>query len=365
MARDWTPTIERMNASFAGETPDRVPCTLWIDESVGSRISGLTVKEMLTSSKKLAEVSRDVYEYMELDNLWLLAGPYLGPHEGVAFAKANGKADKVVWNDYWAPHVMEGSICSNEKEIVNLQIPDHTKIEPWPTILEALAINRDKTGMQPNMNLGLTWASVQMLRGSQAYIDVLENPDLLLKLCEKIYASQVDYYKAYCKIVGKPSIWLNAQYGFNAHMLSFEDAWKFEGQFVARFCKESGLPLYIHNCGFKPYWHEVIDKLHAEGCTVIGVNGSYPQDLDFWVDFRKKYPDIHIMGASISVNAEMETGTAEDVEARVRDNILKLAPQGRFIICPLCCPPWRVPLSNMRAVVNATEKYGRYPIQMK
>ena len=362
MARDWTASIERLNASFGGETPDRVPCMLFIEESAGSRISGLTVREMLSSSKKLAAVSLDVYEYLGADNLWLLTGPYLGPNEGVAIARANGKADKIVWNDYWSPHIIEGSLCQTEKDIENLQIPDHTKVEPWPTILEALVINREKTGMEPALNLSLAWSNIQMLRGSQAYYDVIKNPDLLLKLCEKIYESQLDYYKAYCKIVGKPGMWLNAQYAFNAHMLSFEDAWKFEGQFVARFCKETGLPLYIHNCGFKPYWYETIDRLHKEGCTVFGVNGCHPQDLDFWVEFRNRYPDIHIMGAAISVNAEMEHGTTKDVEERVRDNIQQLAHHGRFIICPLCCMPWRIPLSNMRAVITGTEKYGKYPI---
>jgi uroporphyrinogen-III decarboxylase len=157
---------------------------------------------------------------------------------------------------------------------------------------------------------------------------------------------------------------LNAQYGFNAHMLSFEDAWKFEGQFIARFCKKTGLPLYIHNCGFKPYWEETIDRLGQEGVTVFGVNGSFPQDLEYWVNFRKKYPDIHIMGAAISVNAEMEHGTAGDVANRVKENIMMLAPLKRFIVCPLCCMPWRVPLSNMRAVLEAVEKYGRYPIKV-
>lgn len=362
MNHDWKASIERVSASYAGETPDRVPCMLFLDENAGSRISGLTIREMLASSKRLAAVSLDVYEYLGMDNLWLLTGPYLGPFEGLAIAKANGKGDQFVWKEHSTPHLREGLVCRTEKDIENLQIPDHTKVQPWPTILEALVINREKTGMQPALNLSLTWSNIQMLRGSQAYIDVRNNPDLLLTLCEKIYASQWDYYEAYCKIVGKPSIVLNAQYGFNAHMLSFEDAWKFEGQFIARFCKKTGLPLYIHNCGFKPYWIETIDRLTKEGVVVFGVNGSFPQDLDFWVDFRKKYPDIHIMGAAISVNAEMEHGTAEDVAKRVKENIMKLAPFKRFIICPLCCMPWRVPLSNMRAVLEAVEMYGRYPI---
>jgi len=49
-----------------------------------------------------------------------------------------------------------------------------------------------------------------------------------------------------------------------------------------------------------------------------------------------------ILGASVFVNGELENGTPADVEARVRENIAKLAPYGRFIVTPVCCMPWRV-----------------------
>jgi uroporphyrinogen-III decarboxylase len=204
-----------------------------------------------------------------------------------------------------------------------------------------------------------------MLRGSQAYIDVIENPELLLQLCEKIYASQRDYYEAYCSAVGKPTHAFNCQYAFNRTMLRFEDAWKFEGQFINRFCRETGLPLAIHNCGFDPYWVEVVERHRAEGVDVILVNGSHPLDLDEWVKFREKFPDIAIAGASVFVNAELEHGTPADVAERVRENIEKLAPHGRFTITPVCCMPWRVPLANIFALREAVERYGRYPIQAR
>ena len=44
--------------------------------------------------------------------------------------------------------------------------------------------------------------------------------------------------------------------------------------------------------------------------------------------------------------------------------VLEVLPLKRFIVCPLCFMPWRVPLSNMRAVLEAVEKYKRYPIKV-
>jgi uroporphyrinogen-III decarboxylase len=365
MKHDWRASAERLLATVRGGTPDRVPLTFLASEDIAARISGLTVREMLTSSKKLAEVSVQVCEVLGGDSASVVVTPYCGPYEGLAFAKANGRADVFEWKDYTTPFIHEGRICESEADIENLEMPDHRRVEPWPTILEASAIVREQTGMAPGFAPSLTWSSVQMLRGSRAYMDVIESPELLLRLCEKIYASQWDYYQAYCGVVGRPLVAFNCEYAFNRTMLRFEDAWRFEGQFVNRFCREAGLPLAIHNCGFDPYWVELVERHRAEGVEVVMVNGSHPQDLDRWVAFREKFPDIVISGASLFVNAELENGAPADVAERVRQNIEKLAPYGRFVVTPVCCMPWRVSLSNIFAVREAVERYGRYPIQVR
>ena len=94
------------------------------------------------------------------------------------------------------------------------------------------------------------------------------------------------------------------------------------------------------------------------------MNGSHPLDIDWWVEFKKKFPEITIMGG-LHVNAEMENGTAKEVEKRVKDFISALGPYGRLIITPTCCMPWRVPLNNIKAVTDAVERYGSYPINLE
>ncbi|MCP5071307.1 MAG: hypothetical protein GY946_32505, partial [bacterium] len=321
MKHDWRASVERMALTMAGEQPDRVPLTFLASEDIGSRISGLTVREMMSSPEKLADISIDTCEILGADVASVVANPYCGPWEGLAFAKANGLGDQFEWKDYSSPFIREGAVCSAIPDVEQLEIPDHSRVEPWPTILKASAIVAERTGVPANFAPSLTWSSIQMLRGSQAYLDVIENPEFLLALCEKIYASQWDYYEAFCSAVGKPFFMFNCQYGFNRTMLRFEDAWRFEGQFVNRFCKQAGLKLAIHNCGFDPYWNEMVDRHTAEGVDVIMVNGSHPLELDDWVAFREKYPKITIMGASRFVNGELENGRPGDVKKRAKENI--------------------------------------------
>lgn len=366
MTHDYQASLTRFAQTIFGQIPDRVPVFFLTSEDVAARVIGLTIREMMVSAEVMAEKTIMVNNFLGGDGMSLVVNPYCGPFEGLAWARQNDREDVFVWKDYTTPFIREGQLCKTEKDVERLVVPDHSEVEPWPTIFKAIKIVQERTGMSGNNSMApsLTWSSIQMLRGAQAYLDVRQNPDLLLELCEKIYESQWNYYQVYSHMVSPPVTAFECSYAFNQHMLSFEDAWRFEGQFIARFAKESGLPLVIHNCGFKPYHTELIERLQAEGATILAVNASHPLELDWWVDFREKFPDITIMGG-LHVNAEMENGTEEDVENRVKEVIQKLGPKGRLIITPTCCMPWRVPMNNILAVVRAAEKYGRYPIHIE
>lgn len=369
MKHDFKKSAELMNAYLRGEEVDRVPYMLLVDEAGGCRVSGLSVQEMVaTGAKKIAEVTIRGYDVFDIDfnACGLVVVPYLGgAFEANAMAVASGKPPTLEWKDYGCPFTHEGKIAETEKDIESLVTPDHLKDYYWKILLDAQAIVQEKLGFPLGCMTSTTWSQVLTLRGAQAYIDTIRNPDLLLKLCQKIYDSQRDYVQAFIKVMGKPLILMNAEYAFNRECISFEDAWKYEGQWIAKICKEFDLPLMHHNCGFDPYWDELIDRTDEVGVKQAGVNGSHPLDLDYWVGFQERHPAIAMMGGSVFVHAELELGTPADVEERVRQNIVKLATnsKGSYCSCPVCCMPWRIPMENMMAVGDATRKYGKYPIK--
>jgi uroporphyrinogen-III decarboxylase len=55
--------------------------------------------------------------------------------------------------------------------------------------------------------------------------------------------------------------------------------------------------------------------------------------------------------------------TPEEVEEKVKENILALAPGGRYCVGPICELPGNAPLPNIMAISSAIEKYGVYPIK--
>ena len=92
MKHDWGASLERLTTTMLGGTPDRVPLGFLASEDIASRISGLSIREMIASPQKLADVSIDVCEVLGGDTASVVANPYCGPYEGLAFAVANGSA---------------------------------------------------------------------------------------------------------------------------------------------------------------------------------------------------------------------------------------------------------------------------------
>ena len=96
---------------------------------------------------------------------------------------------------------------------------------------------------------------------------------------------------------------------------------------------------------------------------LAAVNGSHPLDIGYWVDFKKKHPEVTIIGANIDVSRELFNGTPLDVENKVKENIEHLAPGGRYAVGPICCLPWGVSLTNIMAIPKAIKKWGTYPLK--
>ena len=357
MLHDWEASKSRIRATFAGSSEiDRVPFFPLACEEMICRISGKTFREIVSSPKAYANAAIMTYEFLKADTLSIPTA-YAGPAEALAFAEANNKQNVIKWSDYKVFMVKQGDICKTEEDIEKLEIPDHSKISLWDTCISAVNYAREKTKFPQSCALGI-WSVVQELRGVQAYRDMRRNSDLLLKLCEKVYESQMDLYNFFNEKVGFSRTIFFTGYAFNKHMMSFEDAMKYEGQFIKRIQEETKARIILHNCGTTPYFDEMCSEL-----DLLAINGSHPLDIEYWVKFKEKHPDITILGANIDVSRELFSGTPLDVENKVRENIMHLASGGRYAVSPICCLPWGVSLNNIMEIPKAIKKWGTYPLK--
>lgn len=359
MSYNWSASITRLLKSLSGSKRiDKIPFVPMVGEDTICRVSGKTTKELLDSPELYAKAAIMTYEFLQSD-IVSIPTAYTGPAEALAFAEVNGKADSISWYDYKIFMIQQGAVCKTKSDVENLKIPEHHKCNLWRNLLEAAKIVQEETKFPQNCVLGL-WCVVQELRGIQAYRDMRRDPDLLMKLCEKVYESLMELYYYSVDVLGKPNFITIAGYSFNSHMMSFEDAMKFEGDFIKRLQEEIKIPFILHNCGIAPYFEEVCKEIEF-----LGVNGSHPLDIKYWIEFQKKFPKVSILGANIDVSREILNGTQQDVEEKVKENILNLAPNGRYLCSPVCSIPWGVSLPNIMAVPKAIEKYGKEPFKLK
>jgi len=354
---DWKASFSRFMNTLLGGTADKIPYFALILEQMVTRIAGINVRALYSSPKIYANASIMAHEFLKAD---ILALPTCvpSPIEGMAFAEANNKKNVFKWFDYRPIFIKQGEICKTAEDIENLEIPDHNKVKLWKTTFQAANIILEKTKYPQLCGAGI-WSVVQQLRGIQAYRDMRENPELLSLLCEKVYQSNLDIYKCWNENVGPVPVIFYLGYAFNKNVMSFQDAMKYEGQYIKRLQKKFKAPTILHNCGTTPYFKEVCSEI-----DFLAVNGSHPLDINYWIDFKKKFPKVTIMGANIDVSRELFTGTPMDVEEKVKENIQNLAVGGRYMVSPICALPFNVPLPNVFAIPKAIEKYGHYPINL-
>ena len=78
MARDYEACIERSAMTALGAKPDRVPLAFLTSEDVAARVSGLTIREMMSTPEVLAEKTILVNDFLGGDSMSLVVNPYCG-----------------------------------------------------------------------------------------------------------------------------------------------------------------------------------------------------------------------------------------------------------------------------------------------
>ena len=131
-----------------------------------------------------------------------------------------------------------------------------------------------------------------------------------------------------------------------------------------------------------PRLKRVVDAVHEEGGYVIkhsdgniwplldmvidvGIDGLNPIEPVAGMDIgqvKQKYGDRVCLVGNIDCGKLLSTGSVEEVEAAVKECILRASPGGGHIISSSNSIHSSVKPENYIAMIEATKKYGKYPI---
>jgi 5-methyltetrahydrofolate--homocysteine methyltransferase len=99
-------------------------------------------------------------------------------------------------------------------------------------------------------------------------------------------------------------------------------------------------------------------------CGFHGFHPIQPNCMDI-VEVKKKWGKSLCLLGNINLDSTLTLGTPQDVRAEVYERIRTIGPGGGYMVASSNSIPDYVPLDNMKALLNATFEFGKYPIELE
>ena len=128
---------------------------------------------------------------------------------------------------------------------------------------------------------------------------------------------------------------------------------------IGRVLENAGIPFIFHSDGdFMAVFNDLAD------CGIKAIHPIEPQAMDI-VDVKKEYGGKFCIFGNIDLEYTLTRGTVEEVEALVKKRIKELGPGGGYGLAASNSIPDYVKPENFKAMIEATKKYGKYPINIE
>ncbi|HUT52334.1 MAG TPA: uroporphyrinogen decarboxylase family protein [bacterium] len=127
---------------------------------------------------------------------------------------------------------------------------------------------------------------------------------------------------------------------------------------IGEVLDSAGLPFIFHSDGnIIPVLDDLAD------CGIKAIHPIEPQAMDI-VEVKKKFGDRFCIFGNIDLDYTLTLGSTDEVEAKVKERIKKLAPGGGYGLAASNSVPDYVKPENYRKMVESAKRYGRYPINI-
>jgi len=355
MAREPKPDFERFMTALHCEEPDRVPLGDWhVDQMPKESYMG----------KKIVSLQDQV-------DFWHTAGfDYLTSSSGILEPV---RAPEGMTTKGEAVHTEYGDRVSREwaQEHEGV-ITDWEQFEqyPWPSVDDFDLSQWDffdkglPKGMKAVLLLGKIYTTAWMFMGADVFFNALETEEELISaIFEKIGKIQ---YNTFLRVVEHPSVGAvlhpddiahNTGLLVNpTHLKKYLFPWYKK---MGAICRDKGLGFIFHSDGDCT---EALDDLID--CGFHGFNPIQPNAMDI-EEVKKKWGKKLCLIGNLNLDSTLTLGTPQDVRAEVYERIRTIGPGGGYMVASSNSITDYVPLENMKALIDATFEFGRYPIELE
>jgi uroporphyrinogen decarboxylase len=355
MTRENKPDFERYMTALRCEEPDRVPLGDW-------HVDRLPKEKFL--GKEIATIQDEV-------SFWQMAGfdfttsssGILEPVRAPEGMTTKGEAVHTEYGDRvpreWAQE-HEGVITDLESfEKFKWPSVDDFDLSKWDLYDKILP-----PGMKAILLLGKIYTTIWMFMGAEVFFSALKNnEELIAAMFEKIGQIQ---YDTFLRVVEHPSVGAVLHPDDIAHNTGLLVDPKYLRKYLFPWykkmgdvCREKGLGYIFHSDG---NCTEAMDDL--VDCGFHAFNPIQPNAMDI-VEVKKKWGDKLCLIGNLNLDSTLTLGTPEDVRAEVYERIRTIGPGGGYMVASSNSVTDYVPLANMKAMIDATFEFGRYPIDLR
>ena len=128
---------------------------------------------------------------------------------------------------------------------------------------------------------------------------------------------------------------------------------------MGKICREKGIGFIFHSDGdCTEAMEDLID------CGFHGFNPIQPNAMDI-VEVKRRWGKKLCLIGNINLDSTLTLGTPDDVRAEVYERIRTIGPGGGYMVSSSNSITDYVPVANMRALLDATYEFGKYPIQLE
>lgn len=340
-------SMQRVLTALSHKEPDKVPMFLLLTMH-GARELGVSIKDYFSDGKYVAEGQIRLQKKYHNDCYYTF---FYAPIEVEAFG------GEVIYFDDGPPNA--GAPCIPDAgAITRLRTPLVRETKVLKKVIEATALLKKQAGDDiPIIGVVMSPFSLPVMQlGFEKYLELmLYRKDLFNRLMQVNEDFCVDWANAqleagataicYFDPMSSPTIVTRAQY--------LETGFQVACRTIARIKGPTATHFASGNC------LNIADLLPQTGTAVVGVSSK--EDLSLLKQaFKNK---LTLLG---NLNAiEMRRWTSAEVQKQVRGAIQAAAAGGGFILAENHGEiPLQVPDEVLKAVSDAVNEYGRYPVDI-
>ncbi len=362
--------FERVKATISHQEPDYVPIfEMGIEPEIKQQFMGRPLEGHVdeiqfyrTAGYDAYPVSLSVLNYQAVDDTPSDSDKVTGL-EITTKAMTKTKATRATLEAYTERHwaEMHKGIISTREEFDAYPWPDPDDLD-FSVLDEVGALLPDD--MKIAVVIGKIFTGVWFMLGMETFmLAYIDDPEFIEMMYGKIVPLQ---QRAMQVAMDHPSVGMS----FHADDLSGKGGPLVHPDHYRKYA----FPCYRTMCDMaraadKPFiYHTDGDiSMVIEDLIDVGIHGWHPvekqaHDIN---EIKAEYGDrIAILG-NIDLQYTLTKGTPEEVDDEVRTRIRDLAPGGGYCVSSGNSVPEYVPIDNYAAMLEATFRYGKYPISVQ